>query len=136
MTFHNDTSQKERAAILKNDVRVNTMHGRTMLDLEQELTGRFAKPSVVTAGEGAPTYPSGAPWTQDHTGLEAPLGVDINAMEPVGEQFEVDRSRASSVANSHNSVERDHGAGAAPSQPPMSSAPATLSGRQLFRRPL
>jgi hypothetical protein len=130
--YTNTISQAERAAILKNDLRQNTLLGRAASELFMEERGRFAKPSVVIADAGAPTYPSAAPWTQSHVPDEPPLGFDVNAIEPVGEHFEleieIERSRASSVAASHD-VDRDHGAGAAPSQPP--SAPATL-----WRRPL
>lgn len=49
MTFHNNMNQKERAAVLKNDFRANTMQGRAVAGLQMEERGRFARQANVTA---------------------------------------------------------------------------------------
>jgi hypothetical protein len=62
--------------------------------------GRFAtlgKPSFTgtTPGPSVPRQPPGSPWaTDDLLGPEPPLGIDVNAMDPVGEAFEVEASKS------------------------------------------
>src|SRR5262249_23030820 len=143
MTFRNEANQEERAAVLKNDFRANTMQGRAVAELQMEERGRFARQANVTASEAAPVAYPGAGWTENHIPDEPPLGFDVNAMEPVGEQFEVDRSRATIVAASHSEGRDDCAAssssvaqaGAAPPQPKTTSSAPALS-RKLMRRPL
>src|SRR5262245_38075957 len=138
MTFRNDASQKERAAILKNDLRTQTMQGRAVAELQMEERGRFARQANVTGATPATQYPqlpASSPWASDPLPPEPPLGFSVEEMDPVGEQFEVDRSRATISAAASHSGRRDDSAtsasdaaqlaGAAPSQPKtMSSAPA------------
>jgi hypothetical protein len=89
--YRQDADQRERADILKNDLRQNTMHGRASAELDLENTGRFAKPHALI-GEGAPEYPRlpENSWTNDPTGVEPSLGIDVNAVEPCGEKFEIE----------------------------------------------
>jgi hypothetical protein len=83
----------------------------TYLDhLEPSAGGRFAalarqerdaKPSLIGTDPAAqyPKLPSSSPWAGgDVVGQEPPLGIDVNAMEPVGEAFEVEASLAASGA--------------------------------------
>lgn len=84
-------TQAEKAAILVEDRRNSTMLGRSQLDL-LELGGRYARQSQVVGGTGAPEYPAASGWTQDPGGVEPPLGLDISAVEPVGEIHEVNAS--------------------------------------------
>jgi hypothetical protein len=60
--------------------------------------GRFAvsdqPPRHVVGSTPAPRYPAGPNWSADPTGVEPPLGVPIDQMEPVGEAFEVAKSLA------------------------------------------
>jgi hypothetical protein len=56
--------------------------------------GRFAKADYIVGEEQVPTYPAGPAWGRDHSGIEPPLNLDINALEPCGEPFEVQRSIA------------------------------------------
>lgn len=74
--------------------------------VEGEGGGRFAelarregasRPTVVGADPAA-NYPAGPAWTRAAVGIEPPLGVAIDAMEPVGEAFEIEASLAASVA--------------------------------------
>jgi hypothetical protein len=63
----------------------DTYHARAEADLETG--GRWAKPTI-----GVPELPAASPWSRDPVGIEPPLGIDVNAMEPVGEHHEVERS--------------------------------------------
>jgi hypothetical protein len=85
--YRNPASQKERAAILKNDQRNNTLAGRTASEIELEAKGRFGatKPQVI--GEAA-QYPKGADWCGQDRAQEPPFGVDINAVPICGEPHE------------------------------------------------
>ena len=87
--FRNDTSQKERAEVLKNDqaVQKNTFLSHTHSDEG----GRYAKPQTVIGATPTVQYPRAAPnWSVDPTGVEPPLGIDVNTVEPCGEKFEID----------------------------------------------
>jgi hypothetical protein len=76
----------------------------TFLDhLEAEGGGRFAeaarregmaKPQVTGTSPSAnyPTLPASSPWHADPIGVEPTLGVDVNALDPVGECHEVAQS--------------------------------------------
>jgi hypothetical protein len=89
--FRNDTSQKERAEVLKNDqaVQKNTFLSHTHSDEG----GRYAKPQTVIGATPTVQYPRAAPnWSVDPTGVEPPLGHAIDAHEPVGEYGEVQAS--------------------------------------------
>src|SRR5262245_55301495 len=77
--------------------------GQTYLGQVQdlELGGRFAKvvKATVTGMEPTPEYPqqpTGSPWANEPSGTEPPLGVSIDAMEPVGEAHESSRDLSSS----------------------------------------
>ena len=139
--FNNPASQAVKAAILKNDVRQNTLLGRAATELLMEERGRFARQAKITASEAAPFAYPGAPWTQNHLGQEAPLGFDVNAIEPVGEQFEIESGRVAWDRRDHDSAASltsaaPAGAARSPQHPPsMSSAPANLQSK-LWRRPL
>ncbi len=140
--FINNATMREKAAILKNDVRVNTLQGRAIAELEMTERGRFARQANVTAAESAPVAFPAAPWTRTSVPDEPPLGVDINAHEPVGEHFEV-RTRPT-VGSSPQAVgdsaseEADAGRGVAEatSKPQSIGSATTSSHNQLFRRPL
>jgi len=89
--FRNDTSQKERAEVLKNDqaVQKNTFLSHTHSDEG----GRYAKPQTVIGATPTVQYPTAAPnWSVDPVGTEPPLGLEVNAVEPCGEYREVQAS--------------------------------------------
>jgi hypothetical protein len=91
MTFRNDSDQKERRAILKND----TFHTRASAEADLENQGRFAKASSVTASSSAVHYPRvlSGPWAdQPGPGPEPPYGEDISSPPIVGEYAEVQAS--------------------------------------------
>ena len=93
--YENETSQRERKAVLKND----TFLSRAMADDELGLGGRFKRLSNATIvgatpGPQVPTLPEGSPWSNDPVGDERPLGFEIDAMEPVGTEAEITRSIA------------------------------------------
>jgi hypothetical protein len=87
-----DATQKEKAAILKSDQRVRS--GSTFLDhTHDDEGGRFAKSRTVIGSEATAQYPMVGPnWANDPTGVEPPLGFDVNAIEPVGEYGEIQAS--------------------------------------------
>jgi hypothetical protein len=62
---------------------------------------RLAKPQIVGTEPSAryPHLPASSPWAgPDLVGVEPPLGVEINALEPVGEPHEVAASLGEVVA--------------------------------------
>jgi hypothetical protein len=62
---------------------------------EPEAGGRWARPKPTISGAGGagvPKQPATSPWARDPVGQEQPLGIDVDAMEPVGEPHEVERS--------------------------------------------
>jgi hypothetical protein len=97
--FHNTTTQREKAEILRND-RANTYAGRAQTEAD-EIQGRFAQEhkATVIGSDGAPDYPQlpENSWTNDPVPPEEPLGIDVNYVEPQGEKFEVEASLSDAV---------------------------------------
>lgn len=98
-------SQREKREIMENDRLVREAgerRGRTYaghaLDNEPDVGGRFAKVStttvVGTSPINYPQQPPGSPWHSDPCPPEPPLGFSVDAMEPVGEKYEVEASTA------------------------------------------
>ena len=88
--YQNDASQKERREALKADCYFN----RAQTEVGQEL-GRFShltKTTVVGGVTPVPRQPPNSPFAGDPTGVEPPLGYDINSMTPVGTPSEVQAS--------------------------------------------
>jgi hypothetical protein len=110
--YRNEATQKEREQVLRNDKRVTS----TFLEhTHSEEGGRFAKPQTVIGATPTVQYPMAAPnWSVDPTGVEPPLGIDVNAVEPCGEKFEIE---ALGDATS---------AGPQPVAPPLAAAVAPL----------
>jgi hypothetical protein len=120
--------QKEREAILKNDKRVAS----TYLDhTHSEEGGRFAKPQTIVGQTQTPEYPMAAPnWAPQAVGVEPPLGIDVNATEPVGEYGEVTASIERLEEASPQSLDASPARGAAGSldsicevEPPLTQSP-------------
>jgi hypothetical protein len=91
------SEQAERREVLKNN-NATTYHA--MANLDTSLGGRFGKADIVTGDEASPQYPrlpASSPWAGDPVPPEEPLGLDVNAMEPVGTPTEIERSLASLV---------------------------------------
>jgi hypothetical protein len=144
--FTNTATMREKADVLRIDRRNATMHGRAMTELDQLMQGRFAKPTEVTAAEAAPVYPAAADWTRARVPDEPPLGLDVSAVEPVGEPFEIERSHAMSQLPS--TAGRDESASVAASsdrrQRPMAGASSPVLERPqpsqqpptVYRRPV
>jgi hypothetical protein len=101
---------KEKAQVLANDRKANTMFGRAMLELEQERVGRFAKAAQVTAAEPAPEAFPAADWTRADPGLEPVLGYSVEDLEPTGTCKEVQASIERSRASDASRTERDSSA--------------------------
>jgi hypothetical protein len=103
--FINDATQREKQEVLrseqklrKGDRQATTYHAQAMAGLD-EPGGRFAQARYVTGqepGTNYPRLPESSPWSGDQVPPEEPLGVAIDAQEPVGEFFEVEASLAAS----------------------------------------
>jgi hypothetical protein len=99
-------TQKKKREILKNDAKVRaTYRDFAQSDPELELGGRFAKvtPSTVVGAApvtSVPRQPEGSHWHSDPMPMEPPLGLDINAVEPVGEPHELRASEQVAATNS------------------------------------
>jgi hypothetical protein len=70
--------------------------------LDLDLGGRFAKVTRTTViGTDPiaryPAQPANSPWREELIGLEPPLGIDIGAVEPVGEPHERSRDAAATM---------------------------------------
>lgn len=96
----NADEQKERRALAGSTNVTTTYHQRAQVELGlDDAAGRFGKPSVVTGSEPAvryPRLPASSPWASDPVPNEEPLGVDVNALEPVGTAAEIEASLAAS----------------------------------------
>jgi hypothetical protein len=86
MTFNNNSSQAERKQVLKD-----TMFNRASSEAN-EIGGRWSKPTQVNASQPVVNYPAGPNWSVDPTGPEPPLNQDVNAMEPCGQPWEIEKS--------------------------------------------
>jgi hypothetical protein len=89
--YHQNSDQREREAILRND-RANTFAGRAQAEAD-DVRGRWAQEHKATViGAGPVVYPRlpENSWTNDPTGVEPSLGIDVNAVEPCGEKFEIE----------------------------------------------
>lgn len=75
-----------------------TYFAHALADADLEHGGRFAslsKPIVTGAGHEYPRQPETAPGNQAAlVGDEPPIGIDVNALEPVGTAVEIERSIA------------------------------------------
>ncbi len=106
--INNDATMKEKRDVLRNDRRVrdqgstsssgtSALEGSTFLShTHNDIAGRFAAISSphVVGTEAIPKYPA-AFLQHDPVPDENPLGVDVNALEPVGEPHELKASIAS-----------------------------------------
>jgi hypothetical protein len=80
--FRNQSSQAERRAILRQDRDASTYHAQAKLS-EQLDAARYK--STIVGNEESVRYPAASgPWSGPQPGPEEPLGVDLNAFEPVG----------------------------------------------------
>jgi hypothetical protein len=70
----------------------STFASRANAEFDLENVGRFAKPAAVTGITPTPQYPAGPNWSHDPVPTEPPLNMDVNAIEPVGESYEVEAS--------------------------------------------
>ena len=71
---------------------ISTLHQFGQSQANEE-GGRFARPTNVIGTNPTAQYPMAAPnWAPQAVGVEPPLGIDVNATEPVGEYGEVTAS--------------------------------------------
>ena len=71
-----------------------TLHALSRLGQDEEPGGRFAQARHDSGSAPSVDYPAASsPWTAGNdAGLEPPLGVEVDAQEPCGEAFEIERS--------------------------------------------
>ena len=85
---------------MTKDRRMNTYLAHSEASALDDAGGRFAAPERRPTIVGAkaeisyPAQPEGSPWAKELIGLEPPIGVEIDAHEAVGEQFEIEASKA------------------------------------------
>jgi hypothetical protein len=108
MTTTKQIEMQEKLDVLFNEQRLrdaqrNKDASTFLSHTHNEEGGRFAKPQQVVGATPAPDYPAGQNWANDPTGVEPPLGIDVNAIDPVGEAFEVEASLAAVDAPSASS---------------------------------
>jgi hypothetical protein len=97
--FNNPASQRERAEIVKNERKLRrgereaTTYHR-LAGLADDLGGRFAAEAGQSKATDYPRQDSASPWSGGGAdpGVEPPTGEAIDAMEPCGEQFEIEKS--------------------------------------------
>src|SRR5215469_2553407 len=97
LPFNNSSPQSVRRAVLKNEREASTYH-QFATGQADPVRDRFEEinKSSVTGTIQAQRYPKGADWCVDSVGVEPPLGVAIDQMEPVGEPHETAASLAES----------------------------------------
>jgi hypothetical protein len=104
-----EITQSERRRIFENDRltalerRLSTYHAHGQASIDDERQGRFGaldKTTVTGAGPTLqyPRQPPNSPWANDPLPPEPPLGIDINAMEAVGETWEQEASKSTGDA--------------------------------------
>jgi hypothetical protein len=88
--LHSELTQEE-----KRRVQRDTLYGRAVAE-QGTIQGRFATREQSTViGSGPVEYPAlppNSPWHHNPLPAEEPLGVDINAAEPVGTHAEIAKS--------------------------------------------
>jgi hypothetical protein len=95
----NKSDQAERRA-LAGSTATTTYHRQAQIDQELELGGRYREKETITGSERTTDYPrlpGGSPWSGDPVGIEPPLGVAIDEMEPTGTAAEIEASLGGSV---------------------------------------
>jgi hypothetical protein len=128
--YNNPHSQKERRAQLIHDKQAATVAERQQIEDFLINRGRFAKPQQQGPN---PEYAAGSNWTRDPVPDEPPLGVDVNAMEPVGEPHEV---QASMKRKSAIDLDGAQGRSLAPSSAPLPHADVETDRPTPIRRPV
>jgi len=102
MSFSNNSSQKERAAILRNEQRLRNEQATTFHSFATSeadaVGGRFARATqsnvIGSSPVSYPRLPSNGPWSDaDPSGPEAPYPIDLSEPpEPVGTAAEIEAS--------------------------------------------
>jgi hypothetical protein len=139
--YHNEATQSEKRAILKNDSYFARQQSQP-----DDAGGRYAKirPSNVTGSapsQQIPKQPENSPWASDPLGPEPPLGFSVDEMNPVGELHEIEKSLASLEARESNpttavvmaspavEVDRSHASGGRSVVSSAAGRPPTLTRR-------
>lgn len=97
MPLSRQEEMDERKSILENDQRLRnqgtTFHQFGTSEAETP-KGRFTAHDTaqVVGATPVPSYIGAPNWAHDPVPQENPTGIDINAIEPTGEKFEVERS--------------------------------------------
>jgi hypothetical protein len=86
--YRNEADMKTKREMLKQDRAANTYFEQASATMGQELGGRFAhlaRGQQQVVGSTPNAYPKiPGYWAEADCGVEPSLGVDVNAMEPIG----------------------------------------------------
>jgi hypothetical protein len=131
-TFKNNATMKEKAEVLRNEHRLRegdrspaTYHSVAMVQQELESNaGRYGRTNIAGESESVeyPRQPF-SPWTND-VNVSPPLGVAIDAMEPVGAPHEIEASIQALAASAHCDAPFRSSTGSVASSPSLPSAAA------------
>jgi hypothetical protein len=134
---------EDRKEYLENEKRLRAQ-GTTFARFAQseagEARGRFAahEQSQVVGATPIPKYEGAPNWAYDPVPQENPIGVDINALEPVGESFEIARSHELKAISPPLSPSLPSVAKATPPArpqvPPLARRAGGLSSSSTYRR--
>jgi hypothetical protein len=143
MTTSYQKEQAERASLAGSSTGM-TYHSRAITGLDLERSGRHAQHATVIGSKPAVAYPrlpENNPFTTDISGVEPPLGYEINAQEVNGTPQEVEQSliaasvRFPSDADEAREVDATPPLRAAPTSGSLSpqevGVPSLIRGRRL-----
>jgi hypothetical protein len=93
--FINNATRKEREDLLREAQLPTSYH--KLAGLDDTLGGRYRVKETISGEQAATQYPkqdSASPWSGGGAQVppEEPLNFDVTAVDPVGEQFEIQRS--------------------------------------------
>jgi len=94
-----EISQAERRRVMLEERKASTYLAQAQASIGDELGGRFAQSgsSATVIGSSPISYPQQPSTSPAMMPVEPPLGYAIDGQEPVGEKFEVERSRNAST---------------------------------------
>jgi hypothetical protein len=135
MTTSHQKEQAERRSLVGSTGGM-TLHSQAITQIELEGQGRHAAAAraSVVGKERVPLYPRqgpDSPWSNDLSGVEPPLGIDLEYVEPCGTPVEVAASLSIPLADAAMATAVvDAPAGA---ETPLAVSPSPAGGVSLLR---
>jgi hypothetical protein len=89
----NKIEQAERRELAGSNTTSTYFHQSQIAEALDAPGGRYREKETITGSELVPQYPrlpASSPWASDGVGVEQPLGIDVNAMEPTGNAHEIE----------------------------------------------